>query len=253
MINILYSIIKFILLKIKNLFFFKLPRSFAINLWPTKSYEVWLLIQFILLLIKPRKIVEFGSGRSTHYLAEYTQKFNCKFYSIEENIFFIFRNLVGLKLSYLNQFNLIHVPTNDDWYSLNKLIKYNYLNEADFLFIDGPNGSTKYFKKRNDRNSSKALKYFSENYSNPLCIIIDDLQDQSVMNFSNRLLINKNNLFFILFKYSSNNLILFCVENNYNFPIKEFIKLSKMEDLYMCGSAKFDEIQNYIVMNDLIY
>ena len=102
--NKIKKFIKIFFRKFKNILTLHIFTASAVKTWPSKSYEVWVLIQFLLLKEKPNKLVEFGSGRSTHYLAEYNQKFNKEFFSIEQNPLFIFRNWLGLKLSYIDHY-----------------------------------------------------------------------------------------------------------------------------------------------------
>ena len=67
--------------------------------WETKSYEIWLVLQNLLYLLKPKTLLEFGSGRSTNYLAEYALKFGAKFISIEEHFYYCLKVNLTLKLS----------------------------------------------------------------------------------------------------------------------------------------------------------
>jgi hypothetical protein len=112
------------------------------TIWATKSFEVWLLIQNLLFLTKPLKILEFGSGRSTNYLSEYAYKNNSDFISLEHNFYFYLRVKLGLNFSFLNPEYVKYVPLKDKWYNtaiLEKLLK-DYKN-IDFFYIDGPSNS----------------------------------------------------------------------------------------------------------------
>jgi predicted O-methyltransferase YrrM len=108
--------------------------------WATKSYEVWLILQTELYLIQPRVMVEFGSGRSTNYLAEYAYKQGARLISIEEHA--VYATMVNrvLRDSFLPNDVVHHVPVHDDWYDVRQV---EYLlrplaGTIDFLFLDGP-------------------------------------------------------------------------------------------------------------------
>jgi len=75
--------------------------SMGLISWATKSYEVWLILQNLLYLVKPETLVEFGSGRSTHYLAEYALKNSAKLLSFEQHLYYCLKVNLGLKFSFL--------------------------------------------------------------------------------------------------------------------------------------------------------
>lgn len=109
------------------------------TVWATSSFEVWLLIQNLIFLIKPLKILEFGSGRSTNYLSEYAYKNNSDFISIEHNFYFYLRVKFGLNFSFLNPEYVKYVPLKNEWYNtiiLEKLL--GDYGDIDFFYIDGP-------------------------------------------------------------------------------------------------------------------
>ena len=109
------------------------------TLWSTKSFEVWLLLLNLLYLIKPGRILEFGSGRSTNYLAEYSEKFDAEFISIEHSWYYYMKVKAGLKLLFLKPKYLKYVPLDGVWYDIKKLDRFlSGYNKIDFLFIDGP-------------------------------------------------------------------------------------------------------------------
>ena len=113
------KILKSILLRTYTIFY-KILLNRGIKIWPTKTYEVWMVIQFLLYNTKPKNLLELGSGRSTHYFSEYASKFNCNLFSIEQNKSFIKKNIVGLKYSYLPIKGLYHIPISGDWFNTKK-------------------------------------------------------------------------------------------------------------------------------------
>jgi len=237
--------------KIINILTLHIPRSATLNLWPTKDYEIWLFLQYILFKEKPKKLLEFGSGRSTHYLAEYNQKFGGEFISLEENFMFVLRNWLGLKFSYLSNFRLCYVPIKDNWFSLKKLRKIDFIKHADFLFIDAPGGSTNIIDK-GSRCSSNAISYMLEKFNSTKTILIDDLQSKEAFIFCQNFLKIRGDLYYILIKYRKDRLILFCVKNSNKENYLEFLKLSRISNSLLYSNSDFDNIENFIVSNGLL-
>lgn len=108
--------------------------------WATKSYEVWLILQTELYLIQPRVLVEFGSGRSTSYLAEYAFKQSAQLISIEEHASYTKKANRLLRDSFLPDNIVHHVPVRGDWYdpALVDLLLQPLAAQIDFLLLDGP-------------------------------------------------------------------------------------------------------------------
>lgn len=147
----------------------ELSFRFGHYIWPTKSYEIWLILQNLLYLVRPQKLVEFGSGRSTSYLAEYAFKFGKKVLSIEDNRHFYKTIKLGLKLSFLPSDIVKYVPINEDWYDEYKVKEYlNTIKGFDFLFYDGPDFASA------DRNSKKFYDLVIPALNNIKTIVIDD-------------------------------------------------------------------------------
>ena len=148
----------------------------TIKYWPTKPYYVWLVIQFLLFQVKPKLVLELGSGRSSHYYAEYAEKENAVLVSVEQNIFYYLKNKVGFNFSFLNPNFLHYVPLSDDWFDisiLNKLIKARVV---DFIMIDAPGGGN----SKGSRNSLAGNNYMSELLSSTKVFVIDDFQREEV-------------------------------------------------------------------------
>ena len=237
--------------KIINILTLHIPRSATLNLWPTKDYEIWLFLQYVLFKEKPKKLLEFGSGRSTYYLAEYNQKFGGEFFSLEENFMFVIRNWIGLKFSYLSNFRLFYVPINNNWFCLRKLSKINFINNADFVFIDAPGGATNVIDK-GSRCSANAINYFLENFSASKTIVIDDLQSEETFIFCQSYLEIRRDLYFFLLKYRKDRIILFCVKSISKEKYLEFIKLSGISNSLLYSNSDFEMVENYIIKNGLL-
>ena len=242
---------KKIIRKLYNLLTLHLPRAATVNLWPTKSFEIWLFIQFLLIIEKPNKLIEIGSGRSTHYLAEYNQKFNKQFYSIEENLMFVVRNWLALKLSFLDDFKLLYVPIKNGWFDIKKLNSFKFLKNADFLFIDAPGGALNVLD-RGSRCSKIGLKFLLKNYETTKSIIIDDLQSEEVYIFCKEFLLNRKDLFYILLKYREDRLILFCININKKDRYLQFLELTNTDRFLVYSSDNYAEISNYLRKNSYI-
>jgi predicted O-methyltransferase YrrM len=108
--------------------------------WATKSYEVWLVLQTELYLVRPRSLVEFGSGRSTSYLAEYAYKMGAQLTSIEEHAHYTKKANRLLRDSFLPDKYVHHVPVHNGWYDETKVSRLlqSLDSPIDFILIDGP-------------------------------------------------------------------------------------------------------------------
>ncbi|MFH1640370.1 MAG: hypothetical protein ABIA66_00230 [Candidatus Omnitrophota bacterium] len=113
--------------------------SVGLKTWPTKCYEFWLILQQLLYLVEPKTIVEFGSGRSTNYIAEYIHKFGGNYISFEQHLYYYFKFNIALSFLFLPWGTVRYVPLKGDWYDA-KVISKNLQGVAniDFLFYDGP-------------------------------------------------------------------------------------------------------------------
>ena len=217
--------------------------------WPTKSYDIWFFLQYILIKERPEKLVEFGSGKSTYYLAEYSQKCNKIFYSIEQNFIYLIRTWLGLRCSFLKNFRLIFAPIKGDWFDIKKLESIKNFKNADFLFIDGPGGAL----NKGSRNSKKGLHFLKEFYPDSPTIIIDDLQRKDIKKFTNEFISQRKDFFYLLFTYTvdthheMNNLILFCVRKKYKNDYLEFLEFTKIKKSLFFKADLFDDLFKFLV------
>ncbi len=237
--------------KLYNFLTQHLPRAATLNIWPTKSFEIWFFLQFLLMVEKPNKLIEIGSGRSTHFLAEYNQKFSKQFYSIEENYMFLLRNWLALKLSFINDFKLIYVPLKNGWFDIKKLNSLKFLKNADFLFIDAPGGSLNVINK-SSRCSKIGLNFLLNNYKKTNSIIIDDLQSEEVYIFCKVFLSNREDLFYILLKYRMDRLILFCIDRTKKEKYLQFLDLTNINQFLVYKSNNYEEMSYYLKANSYI-
>lgn len=139
--------------------------------WPTKSYEVWMLLQALLYLIQPNTLIEFGAGRSTFYLSEYAFKFRKKLVSFEQHFYYFIKLNLGLKFSMLPSGFVKHVPVKNGWYDLDAVKKsLRGITNIDFLFYDGP--ATPSF---GDRSAEQFYTHILPLLKEVKFIIVDDV------------------------------------------------------------------------------
>lgn len=114
--------------------------AMGLKTWKTSSYEVWLMLQTQLYLVRPRTLFELGSGRSTSYLAEYAFKMGAQLLSIDEHRLYTRKTNRVLRDSFLPHDLVRHVPLRDNWYDaavVNRLL--DQLDAPiDFILVDGP-------------------------------------------------------------------------------------------------------------------
>lgn len=191
--------------------------SFGVYTWVTKSYEVWLILQNLLYLIQPEKLIELGSGRSTNYLAEYALKFNKKVLSIEQNYHYCKRINNYLKLSFLPSKVVKYIPIQGDWYNEKKVKRYlDTMRNFDFLFIDGP---SKY--KSESRGSKKFYEIFAPALENIKLIVVDDTHRKESDDQA-KFLAKKFNLTRFDISYNNTNILTFLIKNEF---VREVQKL----------------------------
>jgi len=146
--------------------------------WGTKSFEFWTLLMVILAVVRPRSIVELGSGRSTSYLAEYAMKQDVPYASIEQNRVYARKIRRGLKNSFLDPGYLHHVPIGEDgWYQLDDLSRA-IKDPCEFLFVDGPVGAQEAIG-RGVRRCERSDKWLAAAAATSKVVIVDDVHRKS--------------------------------------------------------------------------
>jgi len=153
-------------------------RNRGYKMWPTKPFEIWLLLFNLLKVNDPDTILEIGSGRSTNFLAEFAYKKKKKFISIEQNKNYVKKINRQLKQANIPNLYVNHVPIVDDWFcpkSLDNIIT----NELfDFVFIDAPGGSGNTSGRRDSQvGLNSILKVVKDN----TLIVIDDTDREEVL------------------------------------------------------------------------
>jgi predicted O-methyltransferase YrrM len=142
--------------------------------WGTKSFECWTFLMALLSLVRPRAVVELGSGRSTSYLTEYAMKTGVPFASIEQNRFYVAEIRRGLRNSFLSERYVHHVPlAADGWYDAARLDRTVDFT-CDFLFVDGPVGADEALG-RGRRNLERAVAWLSAAAATSRVVMVDDV------------------------------------------------------------------------------
>jgi len=110
------------------------------NLWGTKSIGFWSILSLILLQMKPKSILEIGSGRSTTFFADYAYSYSADFISIEENWEWCHKIIDDLRCMCLPTEYIKHVPIVNGWYDIKSFDNLVKTKKYDMVFIDGPSG-----------------------------------------------------------------------------------------------------------------
>jgi hypothetical protein len=161
--------------------------------WGTKSFEFWTLLMVILAVVRPKSIVELGSGRSTSYLAEYAIKQAIPFASIEQNSIYARKIKRGLKNSFLDPGYLHHVPLDQDgWYQLDELNRL-VTDRCEFLFVDGPVGAQEAIG-RGVRRSERSDQWLTAAAATSKVVIVDDVHRKSNLDMFKALLSRSEHL-----------------------------------------------------------
>jgi hypothetical protein len=152
----------------------------------------------LLALVRPRSIIELGSGRSTSYLTEYAMKEGIPFASIEENRFYVARNKRGLRNSFLSDGYLHYVPTGEDgWYRVEKLNRVVDF-PCELLFVDGPTE----FLNRGSRRTERSSKWLTSTSAACKIIIVDDVHRRSNLEMFHELVATSEQLFPMYLPYN---------------------------------------------------
>ena len=143
--------------------------------WPTKSFDVWLLIWILLYKTRPQKIVEFGGGRSTNLLAEYAFKMSAKLLTFEQDKQFVTLIKRGLRISNLPEHYVVHAPISGDWFDI-ACIDRHLDTTADFIFIDAPGGAA----NAGSRGSAAGIDYIARLAAKDATLVYDDTHREEV-------------------------------------------------------------------------
>ena len=165
----------------------------GVQTWGTKSFEFWTLLSAALWLVRPRSIVELGSGRSTQYLADYAMKESIPLVSVEQSLSWARRVRRGLDAALIGGDFVRHVPVAPHgWYDCGRLDEaVRFPCEA--LFVDGPVGAQEGLGSAT-RDNAVARDWFRRKAPDVRLLIVDDIHRQENRQVLNALRIEAGKL-----------------------------------------------------------
>lgn len=146
----------------------------GVQTWGTKSFEFWTLLSAALWLVRPRSVVELGSGRSTQYLADYAMKESIPFVSIEQAAGWARRVRRGLAAGLVAGDVVHYVPVAPHgWYDRDRLDSLVRV-PCEALFVDGPVGAQEGLGHA-VRDNDVARAWFRQMAPHLRLLIVDDV------------------------------------------------------------------------------
>jgi predicted O-methyltransferase YrrM len=149
-------------------------QTLGVQTWGTKSFEFWTLLAATLWIVRPRSILELGSGRSTSYLGDYAQKEGASFVSVEQNRHFARRVRIALRAGFVDPHCVRHVPVRGGWYDLRR-VQELAPRPCELLFVDGPVGEQESLGAAT-RTNEDAVRWLLSVAAEASAIVVDDLQ-----------------------------------------------------------------------------
>jgi predicted O-methyltransferase YrrM len=146
----------------------------GVQAWGTKSFEFWTLLAATLSIVRPRSILELGSGRSTSYLGDYAQKERAAFVSVEQSRGFARRLRVALRAGFVDPRCVRHVPVRGGWYDLGRVQRIAP-RPCELLFVDGPVGEQEALGPAS-RTHDEAVRWLASIAVDARAVVVDDLQ-----------------------------------------------------------------------------
>lgn len=169
-----------------NLLKWRLRAWTGVEPWGTKSFDFWTLLMALLAAVRPKSVIELGSGRSTSYLAEYALKAEVPFVSIEQNWWYARKIARGLRNSFLSDRYLHRVPlARDGWYEGTKLARLTDF-PCELLYLDGPVGGLRAVE-RGVRRCERSVQWLRGVVPTCKALVVDDVHYRSVLELFNEL------------------------------------------------------------------
>ncbi len=145
------------------------------SLGETTGEFFWIVLQLLLHEVKPKCLLEFGSGRSSYYLAEYAKYSGATFLSFEQSRSFMYRTMLGFRLALLpTTAHLRHLPVSGKHEGYREDVFYRIVQKdlrdgqkADFVFVDGPVGD--------EGRALHFFKPFESSFGDIKLAIVDDV------------------------------------------------------------------------------
>lgn len=144
----------------------------AVKIWGTKGIHFWALLGAILVKARPTSVLEFGSGRSTTFLADYAVRHQAPFVAIEQSAVWHRKAMSDLRFMDVRGEHVHHVPVvkqpdGSSWYDCGKVEDLIAGRAFDLAFIDGPVGDT--------RKNARGRAIVAEAARESRLIILDDV------------------------------------------------------------------------------
>ena len=140
------------------------------KIWSTKSHGFWTLLSVMLHRLRPARLLELGSGRSTVYLSEYAMKCGAELVSVDQQAGWIAVNRLIARFGGLPADFLHRVPLQEDgFYSVPHLRKL--MQDPELVFIDGPvrRGSTE-----------SQMSYLTDMVRQARMVVLDDVHRRHI-------------------------------------------------------------------------
>jgi predicted O-methyltransferase YrrM len=123
--------------------------------------------------VRPRSILELGSGRSTSYIGDYAMKEGVQFVSIEQRAWWARRVWVALRFGLVDPSCVRHVPVRGDWYDVGRLDRLVPAS-CDMVFVDGPVGLQESLGSA-DRAGATAQRWLTPVIGGARILVVDDV------------------------------------------------------------------------------
>jgi hypothetical protein len=150
------------------------------RIWATKGISVWALLSAILIRTRPESILEFGGGRSTTFLADYSFRFKKRGVTIEESEVWRKKILNDLSFMQIQGYPVHLAPLSMDadrpWYDLDIVDRVVDGFAFDLVFIDGP----AYMPYRNNLRGQSTIRAAAREARLVIC---DDVQQPDDLEF----------------------------------------------------------------------
>jgi hypothetical protein len=151
----------------------RLKQASGLRTFGTKSFEFWTLLAVTLWSVRPRSVLELGSGRSTSYIGEYAMKEGVPFVSVEQNRRWARRIRLALRAGLVDGSCVKHVPVRGDWYDAGRL-DVLAPSRCEMVFVDGPVGVQESLGGA-DRAGVTARRWLTRIAMDARVVVVDDV------------------------------------------------------------------------------
>lgn len=162
-----------------------LSATAEVRIWATKGPHFWAFLAGLLVKIRPRSILEIGTGRSTTFLADYAFRSRIRLVAVEGSEVWYRKVTNDLRFMNINHEYVHHVPVVETipgqppWYDLHAVQQLIGGIRFDLVFVDGPEGAS--------RRSPSGQECIMAAAESARLIIVDDVQHRHNLLFFNKL------------------------------------------------------------------